>query len=92
MKKQLTHNENLWFEINQIEGMPVVVLKEDEYDRNTEFAAAAYFNVSNALMWDTKRESNSDQYNVEDVYKMEYFFYNVINKEEDGEEDHESGE
>ena len=35
-------------------------------------------------MWDTQRESNDSEYNVEDVYKMKYLYYKV--KEENGEE------
>lgn len=64
--------------------MKVCVLKEGEYDGQTDFIAASYFNVSNALMWDTQRESNDSEYNVEDVYKMKYLYYKV--KEENGEE------
>ena len=86
IKKDLQGDEGrtIDYSINEIEGLKVCVLKEGEYDDKTDFIAASYFNVSNALMWDTQRESNDSEYNVEDVYKMKYLYYKV--KEENGEE------
>ena len=92
MKKDLQGDEGrtVDYSINEIEGLKVCVLKEGEYDDKTDFIAASYFNVSNALMWDTQRESNDSEYNVEDVYKMKYLYYKV--KEENGEEGNSEGD